>query len=124
MQQQSRYAYADTVARLTSTIVSTGNTVFISIDQTAAAQSVGLTMRPTTLIVFGNPKGGTPLMEAYPLMALHLPLKLLVWDEGGVVQVAAADMAALAATAGVPAGEPHVAAMDKGLATLIGSVAA
>ena len=118
MQQQSRYAYADTIARLTAAITGAGNTVFITIDQTAAAQSVGLTMRPTTLIVFGNPKGGTPLMDAYPLMALHLPLKLLVWDEGGVVQAAAADMAALAATAGVPAGEPH------GAATLIGSVAA
>ena len=124
MQQQSRYAYAETITRLTAAITGAGNTVFISIDQTAAAQSVGLTMRPTTLIVFGNPKGGTPLMEAYPLAALYLPLKLLVWDEDGAVQVAAADMAALAATAGVPAGEPHVAAMEKALATLIGSVAA
>ncbi|HTW85353.1 MAG TPA: DUF302 domain-containing protein [Candidatus Sulfotelmatobacter sp.] len=123
MQQKSRYAYRETIDRLTSTITGGGNTIFVTIDQAAAAQSVGLTMRPTTLIVFGNPKGGTPLMEAYPLMALHLPIKLLVWEQNGAVQVAAADMAALAAGVGVPAGEPHVAALDKALATLIGSVA-
>ncbi len=77
--RSSRYSYADTVARLTKTITDTGSAVFAKIDQSAAAQSVGLTLRPTMLLIFGNPKGGTPLMDEFPLIALDLPLKLLVW---------------------------------------------
>ena len=84
----SRYSYADTVARLSQAITAAGNTIFVTIDQAAAAQSVGLSLRPTTLIVFGNPKGGTGLMVAFPLAALDLPLKLLVWEERGAVSVA------------------------------------
>lgn len=62
----SRFSYGDTIARLLTAITDAGNTVFATIDQAAAATSAGLAMRPTTLIVFGNPKGGTPLMEAFP----------------------------------------------------------
>ena len=94
MVKRSRYSYAQTVERLTKAITDAGNTIFASIDQAAAATSVGMTLRPTTLIVFGNPRGGTPLMAAFPLMALHLPLKLLVWEEDGV-SVGYADVAAL-----------------------------
>ena len=84
----SRLSYADTIAKLCAAVTGAGNTIFATIDQAAAAASVGLTMRPTTLIIFGNPKGGTGLMVAFPLAALDLPLKLLVWDDGGVVHVA------------------------------------
>lgn len=123
MVKRSRYSYAQTVERLTKAITDAGNTIFASIDQAAAATSVGMTLRPTTLIVFGNPRGGTPLMAAFPLMALHLPLKLLVWEEDGV-SVGYADVAALAASAGVPLGEPHVAALGHALDALSGSVSA
>lgn len=84
----SRYSYADTLERLTKAITDGGSTVFDNIDQSAAAQSVGLSLRPTALLIFGNPKGGTPLMDAVPLTALDLPLKLLVWEENGKVSVA------------------------------------
>lgn len=84
----SRHSYADTIAKLSQAITGAGNTIFVTIDQAAAAQSVGLNLRPTTLIVFGNPKGGTGLMVAFPLTALDLPLKLLVWEESGAVSVA------------------------------------
>jgi len=67
MVKPSRYAYADTLARLTNALRESGNTIFASIDQAVAAASVGLTLRPTTLIVFGNPKAGTPFMHAFPL---------------------------------------------------------
>ncbi|MBV9101939.1 MAG: DUF302 domain-containing protein [Candidatus Eremiobacteraeota bacterium] len=77
-----------------------GNTVFAMIDQAEAAAKVGLTLRPTTLIVFGNPKGGTPLMEALPLIALELPLKMLVWEENGTVNVSYVPMSEIAARYG------------------------
>src|SRR5258706_13512227 len=51
------------------------------IDQQEAASAVGLTMRPMTLIVFGNPKAGTPLMQAHPTLAIDLPLKALIWED-------------------------------------------
>jgi uncharacterized protein (DUF302 family) len=61
-------------------------TLFARIDHAAEAEKVGLKMRPNQLLVFGNPKGGTPLMVAAPTVAIDLPLKALVWeDEGGKV---------------------------------------
>lgn len=71
--KNSRYSYADMLARLTKAIADGGNTLFDHIDQSAAAQSVGLALRPTTLLIFGNPKGGTPLVDAFPLTALGHP---------------------------------------------------
>jgi uncharacterized protein (DUF302 family) len=95
---------ADTVARLLALLESKGMTVFSVIDQQAAARQVGLDLRPTTLVLFGNPAGGTPVMEAVPLSALDLPLKVLVWDGGerGCL-VSYTDPALLAARYGVPA---------------------
>ncbi|HKE36620.1 MAG TPA: DUF302 domain-containing protein, partial [Candidatus Baltobacteraceae bacterium] len=69
-QRRSRHSYAETIAILTKEIGAAGNTVFVTIDQAAAAQSVGLSLRPTTLIVFGNPKAGTAFMDACPLLGL------------------------------------------------------
>lgn len=74
------------------------------------------------LIVFGNPKGGTPLMEAFPLVALELPLKLLIWESGDDVNVAYVPMAEIAARYGITGMDERIAAMDKALDTLTGSV--
>ena len=54
--------------------------LFARIDQAAEAAAVGLTLRPTTLLIFGDPSKGTPLMEVYPDLAIDLPLKVLVWE--------------------------------------------
>ncbi len=86
--RHSRYPFAETVTRLSTSIVEEGSTIFTTIDQRAAATGVGLDLRPTTLIIFGNPKGGTAFMNAHPLIALELPLKILVWEERAVVNVA------------------------------------
>ena len=120
---QSRHSYSDTIGFLSKAIVEAGNTVFAIIDQSAAAADAGLTLRPTSLIVFGNPKGGTPLMDAFPLMALELPLKLLVWEEGGIVSVAFVPMSEIAARYGVVGMEERVAAMDGALHGLTSAVA-
>ncbi len=72
-------SFSATVSRLTSALQSRGIKIFATIDQQAEAATVGLAMLPVTLILFGNPKGGTPLMVAQPTSALDLPLKALVW---------------------------------------------
>jgi uncharacterized protein (DUF302 family) len=69
-----------TVDRLESLLKANGIKVFARIDQAAEAKTVGLTMRPTVLLVFGDPKAGTPLMNQYPSLAMDLPLKALVWE--------------------------------------------
>jgi uncharacterized protein (DUF302 family) len=56
--------------------------VFALIDHSGEAEKVGLKMRPTKLLIFGNPKAGTPLMLASPSSALDLPLKILIWEDG------------------------------------------
>lgn len=119
----SRFSYGDTIARLLTAITDAGNTVFATIDQAAAATSAGLAMRPTTLIVFGNPKGGTPLMEAFPLIALDLPLKLVAWEQDGAVSVAYTTAAELAARYAVTGKDALIAALDNALATLGNSIA-
>jgi uncharacterized protein (DUF302 family) len=119
----SRYPYSQTVARIIKAAQDAGNTIFAVIDQAAAASSVGLNLRPTTLILFGNPKGGTPLMAAVPLVALDLPLKLLVWEEDGVVSVAYTPAPEIAARYNVTGMEARTEAMDHALAALAAGVA-
>jgi len=70
----------ETVDRLESCLKAKGIKVFSRIDQAAEAKAVGLTMRPTVLLIFGDPKAGTPLMNRYPSLAVDLPLKALVWE--------------------------------------------
>jgi uncharacterized protein (DUF302 family) len=79
-------SFAGTVGRLTSAFEGHGIKIFAIIDQQAEAAAVGLAMRPVTLILFGNPKAGTPLMVAKTTAALDLPLKVVVWEaeDGGV----------------------------------------
>ena len=82
----SRYSVPETLARLQSILKEKGITVFALIDQSGEAEKVGLKMRPTQLLIFGSPKGGTPLMVAAPRVAIDLPLKALAWeDEQGKV---------------------------------------
>jgi uncharacterized protein (DUF302 family) len=122
MTKRSRFSYAQTLATLEKAIRDGGNTIFATIDQAAAATSAGLTLRPTTLIVFGNPKGGTALMDAVPLLALELPLKLLVWEENGAVSVAYELMSEIAARYNVMGMDARIAAMDHALDTLTGAI--
>jgi uncharacterized protein (DUF302 family) len=77
----SRYSVPETVDRLVTILQSKGMTVFARIDHTAEAEKVGLKMRPSQLLIFGSPKGGTPLMAAAPTVAIDLPLKALAWQD-------------------------------------------
>lgn len=121
--KRSRYSYADTVAKLEQAMTQGGSTIFASIDQAAAAAGVAMSLRPTRLIVFGSPKGGTPLMAAFPLVALDLPLKLLVWEDDGNVSVAYVPMSEIAERYSVTGVNERIEAMDRGLDTLTNLVA-
>jgi uncharacterized protein (DUF302 family) len=86
----------ETVARLTALIEARGMKLFAVIDQAAEARGAGLQLRPTTLVVFGSPAAGTAVMDAVPLAALDLPLKVLVWADGVRTRVSYLAPAALA----------------------------
>ena len=93
----SRESVAGTVAKLTSMITAKGMTLFAVIDQAAEARQAGLTLRETTMVIFGSPQAGTPVMAASPLAALDLPLKVLVWADEGQTKVSYYAPSALAA---------------------------
>jgi uncharacterized protein (DUF302 family) len=78
---------SETVSKLTDLLESKGMKVFAVIDQSAEARNVGLSLRDTVMVVFGSPAAGTPVMDAAPLAALDLPLKVLVWDDEGQTRV-------------------------------------
>lgn len=78
MRLESAFSFSDTVARLRSALELKGFAIMAVIDHRAAANAVGLEMPPTTVLIYGNPKGGTPLMLAAPDFALELPLRVLV----------------------------------------------
>jgi uncharacterized protein (DUF302 family) len=82
----SPYSAQETADRLENLFRQNGLKIFARIDQDAEAAAVGLSLRPTILFLFGDPKAGTPLMEQFPGLAIDLPLKALVWqsDDGKV----------------------------------------
>ncbi len=84
--KSSKYSVPDTLDRLETLLKAKGVTVFARIDHSGEAEKVGLKMRPTQLLIFGNPKAGTALMNAAPSIAIDLPLKALAWqDDSGKV---------------------------------------
>lgn len=94
---KSEHTVAVTADRLEKILLSKGMTVFKRIDHAAGAQKVGKTLRPTELVIFGNPKVGTALMLCSQSVAIDLPLKALIWqDEAGQVWFSYNDPAYLA----------------------------
>jgi len=77
----SSYGPQDTMSRLEAEVRAKGLTVFAHVDHAAGAAAAGLPLRPTDLLIFGNAKGGTPLMQAVQTMGIDLPLKVLVWQD-------------------------------------------
>ena len=79
---RSQHTMEQTVERLKGVLQAKGVTLFALVDHSGEAQKAGMTMRPTKLLIFGNPVGGTPVMVAAPSSAIDLPLKILVWEDG------------------------------------------
>jgi uncharacterized protein (DUF302 family) len=99
----SSRSVSDTVARAKRLMESKGVKIFAVIDQREQAQQVGLDLRETQLILFGNPRAGTPVMDAVPLSALDLPLKILVWSDAEQTKLSYTPPSALAARYELPA---------------------
>jgi uncharacterized protein (DUF302 family) len=99
----SPFGVAETLERLEETVCAKGLTIFARIDHSGEAQRSGLTMQPAHVLIFGDPRAGTPLMVASPLLALELPLKALVWqDTGGGVWVSYTSATYLAGRYAIP----------------------
>jgi uncharacterized protein (DUF302 family) len=88
--------FATTVQRLTSALSQRGIKLFATIDHAAAAREVGLNLADEVVLIFGNPAGGTPLMQQDPRVGIELPLRLLVWSRDGTTKVAYNDPVQLA----------------------------
>lgn len=85
---ESRHDPHETAERLAAAVTAHGIEVMARVDHAAAAAKVGLSLRPTEVLMFGNPKGGTPLMQVVQTIGIDLPLKVLVWqDEAGTMWV-------------------------------------
>jgi uncharacterized protein (DUF302 family) len=114
---ESRYPAADTLERLAAEIGKRGLTIFARIDHAAGAQSVGMSLRPTEVVLFGSPNAGTPLMQADQTIGIDLPLKLLVWEGAdGKTRVTYNDPLWLGARHGLPESETdRLKAMAAGL---------
>jgi len=94
---RSAYGPTETMSRLETAVKAKGLTVFARVDHAAGAAEVGLPLRPTEVLIFGNARGGTPLMQAMQTTGIDLPLKALVWqDESGSTWLSYNDPAWLA----------------------------
>jgi uncharacterized protein (DUF302 family) len=117
----SRYGFAETLARLRSALARRQLEIFAWFDHSGAAKRVGLTMPDTQVVVFGNPKSGTPLMLASPLVALDLPLRVLVADDNGHAVLSFLSPAYLAKRYGFP---PNLVSNIAGIETIVDEVVA
>jgi len=99
----SHHSVDQTVERLKDILRAKGVMLFALIDHDGEAEKAGMSMRPTKLVIFGNPKAGTPVMLAAPSIAIDLPLKILIWEDGqGKVWVSYNSPAYLQERHGVP----------------------
>jgi uncharacterized protein (DUF302 family) len=118
----SAFGPKETMDRLEDEVKAKGLTVFARVDHAAGAETVGLKLRPTELLIFGNARGGTPLMEVDQRIGIDLPLKALVYqDEAGKVLLTFTDPSWLARRYGLGAG---VAANVEALSRALGGLAA
>jgi uncharacterized protein (DUF302 family) len=122
---RSAHSVPETIDRLVAAVTSRGLNVFARIDHAAGAASVSQELRPTLLVIFGNPRGGTPLMQDRQTAGIDLPVKALAWEDAdGAVWLTYNDPHWLARRHGLGASSAAaVAAIESGLATVTAEVA-
>lgn len=122
--QAAKGTVAQTEAAFVALVQKKGATVFAQVDHTAGAEKVGQALKPSRVVIFGNPKIGTPLMQAAPSAGLELPLKVLFFENGeGVTTIAYPDLDDMAARHGIPADHPALMKAKGALANLTAAVA-
>jgi uncharacterized protein (DUF302 family) len=116
----SQFGHQETAQRLEAAVMAKGLTIFARVDHAAGASAAGLVLRPTLLFLFGNARGGTPLMQASQLVGIDLPLKTLIWeDEAGKTWASYVDPHFIAARHGLgAASDPVTTAMAGALASV------
>ena len=115
----SPHSFDETVSRVAAAIDKRPLNLFAQIDHAAGAAKADLSLAPSTLFIFGNPKGGTPLMPRNPQMGIVLPLKLYVYQDGDAVKVSYTDITAEAKSYGLDSEQlpiPNIVKMLSGLA--------
>jgi uncharacterized protein (DUF302 family) len=116
----SQYSVKETIDRLEADAKAKGLTIFARIDHAAGASDAGLPLRPTELLIFGNGKGGTPLMQAAQTIGIDLPLKVLAWEDAtGKVWLSYNDPAWLADRHGIA---PQTTPVTKTLAAALAAL--
>ncbi|WP_218027562.1 DUF302 domain-containing protein [Dictyobacter alpinus] len=120
----SKYKVGETLDRLTAVITAAGLRVFARIDHANNAKEVGLDLRPTELLLFGNPMGGTPLMQDKQTAGIDLPIKALVWeDQEGRVWLTYNEAAWLATRHALGARSKHsIETIEANMANLVSSI--
>ena len=123
---RSNFSVAQTVTRLITAVTSRGMTIFAVVDHGDGAAIAGMSLRPTQLVLFGNPKGGTPLMQENQTSGIDLPLKALAWEDAdGKVWLAYNDPAWIAQRHGLGAASAAaVNAMAAGLSVIVSDATA
>lgn len=118
--ESSNHSVDETTRRLEAALQAKGIALFALIDHSREAEKVGIPMRPTKLLIFGNPRAGTPAMIAAPTAAIDLPLKILIWeDSDGKAWLSYNDPAYLASRHGIPAELLQNIAAARSLATAV-----
>ena len=116
---ESAHDVATTIDRLAAAVEGAGAKVFARVDHAGGAAKVGAALRPTEMLMFGNPKLGTPALQAAQTMGMDLPLRAVAWeDEAGGVHLSYTDPAAMAARHGIAADHPVIAKMTGALKKL------
>jgi uncharacterized protein (DUF302 family) len=116
---RSNFGPIETMDRLEAEIRAHGMTIFARIDHAAGAAEAGLELRPTELIIFGNARGGTPLMQSVQTVGIDLPLKALVWkDASGATWLSHNDPSWIARRHSIPNAEPIVSKMTAALSAM------
>jgi len=123
---RSNFSVNQTVARLIASVTSKGMTIFAVVDHGDGAAIADMSLRPTQLVLFGNAKGGTPLMQENQIAGIDLPLKALAWEDGeGKVWLSYNDPAWIAQRHGLGAASAAaVNAMAAGLSAVVNEAAA
>lgn len=117
---ESATSFDSTLARLERAVTAKGLTTSARIDHSAAAKKAGLTLRPTTLVIAGNPAAGTPLMQADRTIAVELPLRFLVWEgDDGRARVSYDPITSIAARHGVRGHDELLARMTSAIESIV-----
>lgn len=121
----SPHGAAVTIDKLAAAVKGAGGTVFARIDHAEGAKSVGMELRPTILLIFGNPKLGTPALQAAQTMGMDLPLRAVAWEDAeGAGHLSYTDPAAMAKKHGVDPEAPFIVKMTRTLEVLSGKAVA